>query len=171
MKLNILNSREYEDAINLLCKSEESWWLAYPSSFYHSLLTNYFIIQVTKRGSDRQAQDSWLCYKSFCFASVPLAVLPLFSGSHLAKDKNYYWYLKKHGIKIPWSNKKLTLANMTPNQRPHFPPPPSAAQGPHHVEAACSILFCNYRANCPVFPVIVEKLNWRKILRMSNCRL
>ena len=55
MKLNILNSREYEDAIDLLCKSKESRWLTYPSSFCHSLLT---ITQVTKRGNARQAQDS-----------------------------------------------------------------------------------------------------------------
>lgn len=169
MKLNILNSREYEDAIDLLCKSKESRWLTYPSSFCHSLLTNYYTSY-----KERKCQTStrqWHFYKSFCSASVPLTVFPLFSGSHLAKDKNYYWYLKKHGITIPWSSKKPTLANMTPNQRPHFPPPPSAPQGPHQVESACSILFCNYRANCPVFSVIVEKLNWRKILRMSNCRL
>lgn len=142
-------------------------WHTHQVSAIHFQLT---LTQVTKRGNARQAQDSDTA-TSHCSASVPLTVFPLFSGSHLAKDENYYWYLKKHGITIPWSSKKLTLANMTPNQRPHFPPPPSAPQGPHQVESACSILFCNYRANCPVFSVIVEKLNWRKILRMSNCRL
>lgn len=104
----------------------------------------------------------WHNYKSFCSASILLAIFSLSARSCLVKNRNYYWHLKKHGIMIPRSSKKPTLANMTSNQTPPFPLFPS-----NQVGSACTLLFCNQLprllSNCWV--------NWRKILKMSNWRL
>ena len=167
MKLNILNSRQHEDAINLLCQSEESWWLTCGPSVCHSLLADYLITQVRERRHGGQGGD----------AVTGHSVLPRFRWQYFHYSQDHLWRKIKTITDI-WRSVlsrspgavRNNLANMTPHQRPRFPRP-SAPQGPQQVESACSTLFRNYRANCPGFSVTVEKLNWRKTLTMSNCRL
>ena len=139
----------------LLYKFDKSYF-TYPSSFYHVLVINYLIIQVTKT-EEMTGKDKKMTQLQVISASILLAIFSLSAISCLIKIKTIIDTGKQPGIMIPWSKWETNLStHHIKSDTPHLFPNPTLKDPLCGVGSLSSIHFYNCSPSCPGYSITVE---------------